>query len=501
MMVGLVLSLMAFFVHILTASGYGYFRDELYFIAASHHLALGYVDFAPFVAWVIRFNSLVLGESLFALRFLPAVARSIQILLTALIIKELGGKRFAIIIGCLAVLIASGFLTVGSFMSMNVFEPLFWMGCAYFLILLVKRQNLKYWLPIGGLMGFGLLNKHSTIFFGAALIFGLLLTKQRRLMVNKWFCLGSVVAFLIFLPNIIWEYQNNWATLELLRNVQITGKNIPLSWWEFIGQQVILLLPITILLWPIGLWYFLFDRQGKQYKFLGFTFLFILILFIVFKGKSYYMLPVYPMLFAGGGVVWEKWLEQKKYDRLIKIIFAVLLVAVGVVAAPIALPVLPPETFLTYQKLIKFGLPKTEVGRNGLMPQLFGDRFGWGEMVESVAKVYESLNTDEQKKVVIFAANYGEAGAIDLFGPKYGLPRAISPHQNYYLWGHGDRKGEVIIVLGKTRTDLEPVCGLIEEAGEVGNKYSMEGEHFKIYICRNLKYSFWEFWPQLKLWN
>ncbi|MDB4939686.1 MAG: glycosyl transferase, family 39 [Candidatus Doudnabacteria bacterium] len=491
----------AVLVHLLTANGYGYFRDELYYLSASKHLALGYVDFAPMIAWLVRLNRYVLGDSLLALRFLPALASAAEIYLTTLITKELGGKRFATTLACLSVFIASGILSMNSYMSMNAFEPLFWLGCTYFLILVINRQNPKYWIGFGIIAGFGFLNKDSMVFFGLALLTGLLFTKHRRLFLSKWFLLGSLLAFLIMMPNLAWEYQHQWATLQDLRNVQLLGKNTVLSPQAFVGEQVLELLPPTVLVWLLGLWYFLFHKKGKQYRFLGLAYLFLTIIVIALKGKVYYMFPVYPILFAGGGLAWEKLLSERKFSKAIKVSFLTILTLSGLVFAPIVLPILSPQTLIQYQKLFGLQVPKTEVAHSGPLPQYFGDRFGWPEMVANTAEVYHSLTTDEQNKTVIWASNYGEAGAVDFFGPKFGLPPVISAHQNFYLWGPGNHDINTIILLGFNQTRAEKLCTQVEAAGTVGQPYAMTEEHFTIYLCRGLKLPLNEIWPQVKVWN
>jgi hypothetical protein len=493
-------SLTKLIIHFLTNNQYGYFRDELYYIACGEHLDWGYVDHAPMVAWLIKLSRTLFGDSLFALRLFPAVAGALTVLLTGLIARELGGRRFAVVLSCLCVLVG-GYLALDSFFSMNAFEPLFWMGCAYFIILAIKRDEPRFFLGFGFLAGLGLENKHSMLFFGFGVFVGLLLTPARRFFATRWFWVGGALALALFLPNIIWEYRHDWATLELLRNVQKSGKNVALSPLEFVGQQILILHPITLPIWLAGIWYFLFDRDGKRYRLLGITYLVALIMMILLKGKNYYLMPVYPLLFAGGAIWWERLLEGRRSMNWLKVVYPVLLCVAGAVFAPFALPVLPVETYLRYQHALGFEPPKTEVGHRGPLPQHFGDRFGWPEMVETVAQIYNRLPPDVRASTAIYANNYGEAGAIDLFGPSYGLPKAISPHQSYYLWGPRDYTGDVMILLQSKRADAERNCISVEEMGTVNHPFSMKEEHYTIFICRGLKQPLRELWPLLKHWN
>jgi hypothetical protein len=487
-------------LHLLTNSRYGYFRDELYFIACGEHLDWGYVDHAPLVALVARASRRLFGDSLSALRLLPAAAGALKVLLTGLLVRELGGGRWAAVLACLSVVVAPVYLVSDTLFSMNAFEPLFWTGGALAAVLAVKRGDARWWLAFGALAGLGLQNKHSMLFFGAAVVAGLLLTPERRFLRSPWLWAGGAVALVIFLPNVIWEYRHDWATLELLRNVKATGKNVELAPLDFVLQQFLILLPLTAPVWLAGLWFLLCDRDGRRFRLLGVAYLALLALMIALKGKNYYMQPIYPVLFAAGGVMWERWLSRHRL-RWLRVAYTVVLVLGGAVFAPLALPVLPPDSLIRYQDALGLRPPKTEVGHAGPLPQHFGDTFGWPEMVEQVARVYYALPPDERARAAIYANNYGEAGAVDFFGPRHGLPRAISPHQNYFLWGPRDYDGSVLILLQSKRADAERNCTSVETGPEVRHPYAMAEEHFTIHICRGLKRPIPELWPQLKKWN
>lgn len=275
-------------IHFLTNGRYGYFRDELYFLACGDHLDWGYVDFAPLIAWIAKLSRTLLGDSLPAIRFFPALAGALKILLTGLIARELGGQRLAVALACLCVLIAPIYLGLDSLLTMNAFEPLFWMGCAYVLILVFKREHPKRLIWFGLLAGIGLQNKHSMLLFGFALVVGLLLTPERRLFANKWIWIAGAMALALFLPNLIWQQQHHWPTLEVLSNVKRMHKNVELAPLAFVGQQVLLLLPTSAPVWLAGLWFFFFDRIGKRYRALGWAFVMVFALMMVLKGKNYY---------------------------------------------------------------------------------------------------------------------------------------------------------------------------------------------------------------------
>jgi hypothetical protein len=222
---------------------------------------------------------------------------------------------------------------------------------------------------------------------------------------------------------------------------------------------------------------------------------------ILLKAKNYYLAPVYPMLFAAGGVFWENLLARFRFEKIVKFAYPTLLVIGGLIVLPMAMPVLPVEKFIAYQNALGIAPPKTEVGHQGVLPQHFGDQFGWEEMTAKVAEVYHSLPPEEQEKVAIFANNYGEAGAIDFFGEKYGLPKAISNHQSYYLWGPGNYDGSVVIILGDKKEDAEELFQSVEEKTRVGEPLAMGEENFNILVGRGLKQPFPEIWKKIKNWN
>ncbi len=498
--VALYFALFKLLVHFLTNGAYGHFRDELYFLACGEHLDWGYVDHAPLVGLAAWFARKAFGESLFALRLLPAAAGALKVLLTGLLVREFGGSRAACALACLCVLVAPVYLVSDSLFSMNAFEPVFWMTCALAAALAVRRDEPRWWLLFGVAAGLGLQNKHSMLFFGFAIFVGIVATNSRRFLASKWLWAGGALALVIFLPNLWWEHKHDWATLELLRNVAATGKNVTLSPSEFVAQQILMLHPLTFPVWAAGLWFLLFDREGRRFRLLGVAYVALLALMIALKGKSYYTQAAYPMLFAAGGVVFER-LVMKRRAAWLRYAYPLVLIAGGLAFAPLALPVLPVETFLRYQDALGFRPPKTEVGHAGPLPQHFGDQFGWPETVEAVARVYHALPPEERAVAAIYANNYGEAGAVDFYGARHGLPKAISPHQNYFLWGPRDYTGEVVILLQSKRADAEEYCGSVEEAERVGHPYAMAEEHYTILVCRDLQRPLKEVWPTLKVWN
>ncbi len=494
------LTAVALLPHFLTNSRYGYFRDELYYIACGRHLAFGYVDQPPLSIWLVRLSSFLFGDSLFALRFFAAVAAALTVALTGLIARELGGRRWAITLSCTASLCATVFLANTNFYSMNAFEPPLWMGCIYLLVRLLNGGSPRLWLWFGLLAGLGLENKHSMAFFGVAVVVGILATPARRHFTQKWIWLGGLIAFLIALPNLVWEIQHHWATWELLRNVARSNKNVVLSPVQFLSQQILIMNPGTLPLWLTGLLWLLLANAGRRYFLLGILFLVTLAEFILLHGKVYYLAPAYPMLFAAGAVAFEGWCQSR--FRWVKPCLLAIMVATGALLAPIALPILPPSTLLAYLKAIHIQPPRTETSHTAALPQHFADQFGWPEMAASVARAYHSLPPNEQRETAIFAQNYGEAGAIDFFGPPLGLPPAICGHQNYFLWDPRNYRGNIMLILDDRADDEREEFQSVTDLGLIASSpWAMPNEQkLHVFLCRGLKKPLREIWPSTKEW-
>jgi len=511
------LAVVKFVLHLATTGrfGYGFFVDELYFLACAEHLDWGYVDMPPLLPTLIAVVRAVLGDSLLAVRLFPAIAGSGLVLLTGLIARELGGGRFAQALAALTVVIAPIYLGLHSVQTMNAYEPLFWMGCAYVMIRIVKGGNPKLWLVFGLLAGLGMMNKHSMAFFGFGILAGLLLTNQRKLLFNRvpprfhnfskrsgtgWFWLGGLIAFIIFLPNLLWMIEHDFPHLQLLANIRAAGRNVELSPLEFILQQVLMMHPLAFPVWLAGLLHFFLNNDARPYRVLGIAYLTILFMMLVLEGRVYYLAPAYPMLLAGGGVAIEKWIANRGW-AVVKPAYVTVLVLGGLILAPIALPCLPPEDFIRYAEATGLQQPRVETHRLGRLPQLHADRFGWEEMAKVVAQAYQKLPPEERAKTAIFGQNYGQAGAIDLFGPQLGLPKALSGHLTYHYWGPREYKGEIVIVMGDRREVLESKFDSVELVGVVEHPYSMPYQQFDVYRCRGLRQPLHELWPQLRQWD
>jgi hypothetical protein len=496
----LYLSALKLLLHFLTNGHYGYFRDELYYLACGEHLDWGYVDQAPLIAVLARAERAVLGDSLFAIRFLPAVAGAATVFFTGLVARELGGGRFAAALACLALIVAPAYLALDTILTMNAFEPLFWVACAYVLVRILKTGDARLWLWFGAVAGAGLMNKHSTLAFGFAVVAGLLLTPARKYFLGKWLWLGGLVAFLIFLPNLLWQVAHGWPTVEVLRNAD-KNQNVAFSLAEFLKGQVLFMHPLTFPVWAAGLYFYLFAKPGRPFRALGWTYVALSALMVVFRAKIYYLIPVYPVLLAAGGVQVEAWLARLGWAWP-KPAALGLLLAGGAFTAPFALPVLPVETFIRYQRFVGFEPPRMEKIRLAELPQHYADMFGWEEMTETVARVYNRLPPEERARCAVFARNFGEAGAIDFFGARYGLPKAIGKHQNYFLWGPRDYTGECVITVGERLGDVQKAFYQTDLAATFTHPYVLPHENnLPVFVCRRPKKPLAEIWPGVKCYS
>jgi len=289
--------------------------------------------------------------------------------------------------------------------------------------------------------------------------------------------------------------RHHFPTIELLQNIAHSNKNAPVSLWSFFSGQLLLIHPINAIVWIAGLVWLL---RRAETRVLALTWILCFAEFVVMKGKIYYLAPAYPMLLAAGGVAIESWTAARA--RVWRVATAAIVAITGAALAPLTLPILPVDTYIAYQKALHFEPPQTENHRFGPLPQQYADMFGWPEMVATVARVYDSLPAADRARCMIFGQNYGEAGAIDWFGPRYGLPKAVSAHQNYFYWGPRNYDGSVAIVLNDDRETLSTIFNRVDLAAHVQHPYSMPYEHFDIWICRDPKVNFQELYPKIKKW-
>jgi len=491
----IVLCIAKFLLHLFTSvRHYGYFRDELYYLDLARHLDWGYVDCAPLVATYAK-AALLMGGSLAALRVIPALAGTALVALTMLFARELGGDRYAQLLAGLSILLCPAFLVVDSLMTMNAFEPLFWTGCLLVVARIARTGNSRLWLWFGVLAGLGLENKHSTLSFGFAVAVAVLLTHHRREFAKQWIWIAFAISLAVFLPNIIWQIRHHFPTIEDLENVRRSGKNVVLGPVAFVKQQILVMGPMLFFVWLPGLVWLL---RKRMWRVLGLTFAFFFVLMEISHAKDYYLFPIYPILFAGGALAIEEWLTNRAAWTRAALIAAILIWSLPLV--PMATWMLSPEHLLAYQSAIGIKPAKQEVHHESLLIQPVADQFGWPEMAREVAAIYNSLPPAERAQTGIFAGNYGEAGAINQFGPQYGVPRAWSRHQNHWYWGPPPQAYSNLIVIQWSREDVQDNCTSFQ-AFEHYQRFGMGEENTPIYLCRGAKFDIQKIWWHYHHWN
>ena len=486
------ISVLPLVVHLLVGEGYGYFRDELYYLACAQHLDLGYVDHPPLIVWIVAVVRATLGDSLLALRLVPALAHAGTVWTTAAIAAQLGGRRFAQILAALAALLAPVYLSLASVLSMNALDVLLW-AVAGLVAIRALRGDSRQWLRFGVVAGLGLLNKLSFVFLGVGLVVGLVLAR-RDVFKDRWLWRGAAIAAAIALPHLIWQVMHGWPTLEFMANAR-AHKNVALGPLAFLQQQVLQIGPAALLLWVPGLVWLLAAGAARPYRPLGWAYLAILAMMLGTAAKPYYLAPAYTPLLAAGAVV----VSAKVSRRGLRALLVLVLVVCGLVAMPLARPVLAVESFVAYADALGMTPKSDERQPLGRLPQFFADMHGWPEFAATVAIAFKNLPGEEQAVACVVGRNYGEAGAIDFFGKALGLPRAISTHNNYFLWGPRDCSGEVVLMPAKDPDDLREVFSRVEPGAVVDCRDCMPYEDdLTIWVAREPRRPIAGLWPQLK---
>ncbi len=474
--------------------GYSYFRDEFYYIACGRHLAWGYVDHGPIVALQARLGEVLFGDSIFSIRILSALAGAVAVFLTGLIAWALGGRRPAQALAMLGLLVCPQYIAIDGFLSMNSWEPVFWMTCVLALLLLLRGRPQRFWWLVFGVSGgIGLLNKPSMTFFLVATGLGLLLTPQRRVLHSRWAVAGIALMILIALPNVLWQLHNHWPTLEFLHNGQSGHKNIILSPGQFLLAQLMNMQPVNALLWIAGVVALLRAKSIPDGRWLGISYLAFFALMLTLHAKDYYLAPIYPAFFAAGGVAWEhRFAMSPAVQRNRTVAFPLLtclLLVTSLLVLPMSSPVLPPAAWVHYTTALHLHGSKMETMATGPLPQFYADRFGWQQEVHIVLDTYRSLSAQDQQRVCIFANNYGEAGAIDFLAPLYDhqrhLPPALSGHNSYWSWGtHGCDPDVSIAVISDSPEAITSKYRSVEIVGRLDNPWAMPFEHKNVYLLR-----------------
>ena len=488
--------------------GYGIFRDELYFIVCGRHLAWGYVDQPPIIPLIVRISEMLFGfRSLALFRNFASLAGAAEVALTGLLAWRMGASRWAQALAMTGILLAPMVIGIDATFSTSIFEPVFWMTIALALMELSRladrgirggRTVAWWWALLGVTGGLGLENKWNEFFFLACLLLALLMTESRKLLASKWFPVGFALIVLLILPNLLWEINHHWATLELLHNDQIDNKNVHVGPLAFVLNQMMVLGPLMAPLWIGGILWLLFSRAAKAFRFLGVTYLLYLPLMMILHAKNYYLAAIYPLYFAAGAAAWDLVFLKTWLRRGLTPVYVATNVLVIAILLPVTLPVLPPASILAYQQRLHLQPPKMENGATSPLPQYYADMLDWRQKADLLAAAWYSLPQAERARAVIYTENYGDASAVNVYRPD--VPEAISGHQNYFFWGPRKYTGSVMIVFGGSPRTLENDFDSVEEFSHDTNPYVEPYERGPIFICRGLHGNLEAFWPKVKFW-
>ncbi|MDE2308754.1 MAG: glycosyltransferase family 39 protein [Xanthomonadaceae bacterium] len=486
----LALACLRLLLQVLLDRHYGFHRDELAVLADARHLAWGYVAYPPLTPFFGRIELVLFGTSLAGFRFFSALAQCVAMLLAGLIARDMGGRRGAQLVAAVATACMPFSLLVGSEFMYVTFDFLWWVLLAWLVVRLLNSGNPRWWLAIGLVVGLGMLTRYTMLFCVAGLVAGVLATTLRRQLASPWLWGGVALSLLLFLPNLLWQIRHDFVYLDFIRHIHARDVRIGRADGFFSQQLYANASLFTLPLWLGGLGFVMWAKDAVRYRLLAWLFLVPLALFALGQGRAYYMAPAYPMLLAAGAVAGERWLARLRpgASRGLRIATGILLALAATSSAAVALPLAPVNS-------IGWRISRAVQGD-------FAEQIGWRQLVAQVAGIYRALPAGERARTGVLANNYGEAGAIDLYGPALGLPAAISGVNSWWYRGYGNPPPTTLIVLGADPDAIRKAPADCTPAGRVSNRQGVANEetrdHPEIFVCRHLRISWRSLWPKLR---
>jgi hypothetical protein len=472
-------------LHFLTNTNYEVHRDGLLYIELGKHLSWGYQSVPPSIAVFANISRLVFGDTAFGIGFFPAIIGAFSLIIIGIMVKEMGGNKMAQFIALLGFLTAPAFLRSNSLFQPVSFDEFYWLLLAFLIFRLINTEKSVYWVWIGVVAGLAFLNKYSVVFFMIGFLISVFLTPMRKWLKSPYPYIGALIALLIALPNLIWQYRQDWPVVTHMRELtetQLVNVRIDIFLLEQMTMNI-----SAILIWVPGLIFILFTRQGKKYRILGLTFILTMIELIILHGKPYYTLGLYPMLFAFGGIALVLWFYGKL--AFIRYVVIAITIIIAVFSLPMSLPILKPEQFIRFTQITGTeNSNRWEEGDYHELPQDYADMIGWEELAKIVSDAYNSLTPAEQERCTIFANNYGEAGAINFYGKKLGLPPAISFNDSYLSWAPDSIPGDCVIKVGDS-DDVVKMYIDVTIAGRISTPHAREFG-VPVYLFKNPKADF-----------
>ncbi len=490
-----ILALIKILILLYYAGQFGFMSDELYFLDCARHPAWGYADLPPLLPWLTWIAMHTLGASLWAVRVYPAIAAGATVILAGWLAAEFGGEKRAIILAALFVFIDPVTFGFGHILSTNALDLPLWLLCVLLLIKIEKGASPKLWICWGAIAGVALMHKYTLAFLLAALVAGFLFTSWRRWLANGWMWAGFGVLLLVVLPNLLWQATHEFPFLQLQHFNRVHHRNVILPPFQFLGAQAVLNNPLSFLLALCGLVFF-FTPPMRRFRALGWSFVAFLALMFALHGRDYYLAAAYPPMFAAGAVAVERWFPRRWAARSIYA-YAALATLLTALALPSILPILSPSGTENYCRHMFLQRPEPENLQHSVMPDWVSDQFGWRESVEIVATYYNTLPPEERAKTAILGNYYGQAGAIDYFGPALGLPQAISGHHSYWFWGSRGYTGESVIVMDPWPDSFKH-CASMVIVGKPQTEWTRPERHPVIYHCRGLDFNLSAEWQRFR---
>jgi hypothetical protein len=466
--------------HVATATVWGLHRDEFYYLAGGRHLAWGYVDHPPHTPVLYRLSDLLFGDSQLGLHIVPALAGGGLVVLGALLARELGGGRTAQAVTMLVAGLGPVYLTPVHFLGTVTIDLVAWAAATLLVLRLVRTGDVRLWLAVGPIVGIGLLNKHSMLFWVGAVGAALLAAPQRRLLVTPWLVAGALIAALMFFPNLVWQARHDWATLTFLRDLR--ERTMAENLAQFVPLQLALVTMAGTVLWLVALRHLFRNPSWRPYRWLGIAYVVLFVALFASGGKGYYLGSIYLPLVAVGAVIVERaWTHAARRKLVVAIVMT------GAIGAPIATPMLPVRALRT--------LPILDLNAD------LGGMLGWHDAARQIAGVYRSLPPDQQRDGVILTANYSQAGAVDYWHQELGVPHAISGHNSYWWWGYHDAGADATVVavgfsLGYLARFFAD-CRQVSEIRDPDDLIDSELEGVRIDVCRATQ-PWSAIWPQLR---
>ncbi|MCA9742112.1 MAG: glycosyltransferase family 39 protein [Deferribacteres bacterium] len=483
-------------LHFLTNTNYGLQRDAFLYLALSDHLDWGFLSVPPLIAVIGKVTTSLFGDSVFAVRFFPAIVGSVSVMLIGQLVRNLGGKKWAIGLACTAFILSPAFLRSNTLFQPVSFNQFFWLLTVFLVMKMVQTQTPKYWLVIGLTCALAFLNKYSIAFLVAALLIGLLLTPHRTLLRSKYLLFGVLAGFALIAPNLYWQHQHNWPVVTHMGELQRT-QLVHVNIGDFMLMQLLMNLP-GLPVWGLGVLFLLFFKDGQKYRFLGFTFLAMILILLMLSGKPYYTLGIYSALFAVGGFAAEQYFIGRR--RFMQPVILIFMLSIALPIMPFSLPVLSHEKMATYGRMMKpygfGGALRWEDGRLYALPQDYADMTGWEELAQKVSVVYNNLEPAERAKTAIYAENYGQAGAIRYFGRKYGLPEPVSFSGSFLFWAPDSVDMKTLIYVNDDPgPDIYALFGSVEIVARIEDPFARESG-LPVFLCRNPDPDFFTFYRE-----